>query len=80
MSRAQTGLPTAPASRGIGAPSLSAAPSPSAQRRPELDFMRAFVVAGLVIFHSAMVFITAGSWFVNDPRPSPGFDVLVLWA
>jgi glucan biosynthesis protein C len=79
MSTAQTGPPTPPGPLGIGAPSLSAAPSPSAQRRPELDFMRAFVVAGLVIFHSAMVFITAGSWFVNDPRPSPGFDLLVLW-
>ena len=79
MSTAQTRSQTAPAPLGIGAPSLSAAPSPSAQRRPELDFMRAFVVAGLVVFHSAMVFITAGSWFVNDPRPSPGFDVLVLW-
>ncbi|HZD70187.1 MAG TPA: acyltransferase [Actinomycetes bacterium] len=49
------------------------------ERRPELDFMRAFVVAGLVVFHSAIVFTTAGSWFVNDPRPSPGFDVFVLW-
>ncbi len=49
------------------------------ERRPELDFMRAFVVAGLVVFHSAIVFTTVGSWFVNDPRPSAGFDVFVLW-
>src|SRR6266498_1211187 len=56
------------------APSLS-----RPERRPELDFMRAFVVAGLVVFHSAIVFTTVGSWFVNDPRPSAGFDVFVLW-
>ncbi len=79
MSTAQTRSQRAPAPLGIDAPSLPVAPSPSMERRPELDFMRAFVVAGLVVFHSAMVFITAGSWFVNDPRPSPGFDVLVLW-
>jgi hypothetical protein len=30
--------------------------TPSTGRRPELDFMRAFVVAGLVVFHSAVVF------------------------
>src|SRR5215472_14816598 len=41
-------------------------------RRPELDVMRA-----LVVFHSAMVFGT--SWFVNDPRPSIGFSVFLLW-
>ncbi len=79
MSAAHTQSQTAPAPPGIGARSLAAAPSPSTERRPELDFMRAFVVAGLVVFHSAMVFITAGSWFVSDPRPSRGFDVLVLW-
>ena len=41
--------------------------------------MRAFVVAGLVIFHSAMVFAVSTSWFVNDPRPSIGFSVFLLW-
>jgi glucan biosynthesis protein C len=41
--------------------------------------MRAFVVAGLVVFHSAMVFASGSSWFINDPRPSPGFTVLLLW-
>jgi hypothetical protein len=39
--------------------------------------MRALVVAGLVVFHSAMVFGT--SWFVNDARPSIGFTVFLLW-
>src|SRR5215471_4461222 len=52
-------------------------PQGSAGRRPELDVMRALVVAGLVVFHSAMVFGT--SWFVNDPRPSIGFSVFLLW-
>jgi glucan biosynthesis protein C len=41
--------------------------------------MRALVVAGLVVFHSAVVFASGSSWFVNDPRPSPGFTVFLLW-
>jgi fucose 4-O-acetylase-like acetyltransferase len=41
--------------------------------------MRAFVVAGLVIFHSAVVFAAGASWFVKDPRPSAGFTVFLLW-
>jgi len=41
--------------------------------------MRAFVVAGLVVFHSAVVFASGTSWFVNDPRPSRGFTVFLLW-
>jgi len=48
-------------------------------RRPELDVMRGLVVAGLVVFHSAMVFAVGTSWFVNDPRPSIGFSVFLLW-
>src|SRR5215472_12449980 len=52
-------------------------PGRPAGRRPELDVMRALVVAGLVVFHSAMVFGT--SWFVNAPRPSIGFDVFLVW-
>jgi glucans biosynthesis protein C len=55
------------------------APVASAPRRPELDVMRALVVAGLVVFHSAVVFASGTSWFVNDPRPSPGFTVFLLW-
>src|SRR5499425_938315 len=56
------------------APSL---PSRPGGRRPELDVARALVVAGLVVFHSAMVFGT--SWFVNVPRPSIGFGVFLVW-
>jgi peptidoglycan/LPS O-acetylase OafA/YrhL len=41
--------------------------------------MRAFVVAGLVVFHSAVVFASGTAWFVNDPKPSPGFTVFLLW-
>ena len=41
--------------------------------------MRALVVAGLVVFHSAVVFASGTSWFINDPRPSPGFTVFLLW-
>jgi len=52
---------------------------PRAARRPELDVMRALVVAGLVVFHSAVVFAAGASWFVKDPRPSVGFTVFLLW-
>jgi hypothetical protein len=48
-------------------------------RRAELDLMRAFVVAGLVVFHSAEVFAVGTRWFVNDPRPNIGFSVFLLW-
>jgi glucans biosynthesis protein C len=41
--------------------------------------MRALVVAGLVVFHSAMVFAVGTSWFVNDPGPSIGFSAFLLW-
>ena len=41
--------------------------------------MRAFVVAGLVVFHSAVVFAAGVSWFVTDPRPSAVFTVFLLW-
>jgi glucan biosynthesis protein C len=54
-------------------------PHRPAGRRPELDVMRALVVAGLVVFHSAMVFAVGTSWFVKDPRPSIGFSVFLLW-
>jgi glucans biosynthesis protein C len=52
---------------------------PTGSRRPELDVMRALVVAGLVVFHSAVVFASGTSWFINDPKPSPGFTVFLLW-
>jgi peptidoglycan/LPS O-acetylase OafA/YrhL len=48
-------------------------------RQPELDVMRALVVAGLVVFHSAVVFATGTSWFVKDTRPAIGFTVFLLW-
>ena len=64
------------AGRAAAAPSL---PGPAPGRWPELDLMRGFVVAGLVIFHSAVVFAAGASWFVNDPRPSSGFTVFLLW-
>jgi acyltransferase-like protein len=41
--------------------------------------MRALVVAGLVVFHSAVVFAAGASWFVKDPRPSVGFTAFLLW-
>ena len=52
---------------------------PRAARRPELDVTRALVVAGLVVFHSAVVFAAGASWFVKDPRPAIGFTVFLLW-
>jgi glucan biosynthesis protein C len=53
--------------------------SPPAGRRREFDVMRALVVAGLVVFHSAVVFASGTSWFVKEPRPSAGFTVVLLW-
>ena len=47
-------------------------------RQPELDLMRGLVVAGLVVFHSAVVFAAGASWFVKDPRPGGGFTVFLL--
>lgn len=41
--------------------------------------MRAFVVAGLVIFHSAVVFSPGSSWFVTDPAPEVGFAAILVW-
>jgi glucan biosynthesis protein C len=38
-----------------------------------------WVVAGLVVFHSAVVFATGTSWFVKDTRPGIGFTVFLLW-
>jgi len=52
---------------------------PRAARRPEFDVMRALVVAGLVVFHSAMVFAVGTPWFVKDPRTSIGFSAFLLW-
>src|SRR5215472_2919460 len=54
-------------------------PGRPADRRPELDLMRGLVVAGLVVFHSAMVFAVGTPWFVNDPRPSIGISAFLLW-
>src|SRR6516162_7646683 len=68
-------LLTVPAAAGAAAD--QSLPSRPDGRRPELDAARALVVAGLVVFHSAMVFGT--SWFVNAPRPSIGFTVFLLW-
>lgn len=43
--------------------------------------MRAVVVAGLVVLHSATVFMSTDGWFVNDPYPhaTVGFAILGLW-
>ena len=60
-------------------PARRPVPGQPAGRRPEFDVMRAFVVAGLVVFHSAVVFAAGASWFVKDPRPSAGFTIFLLW-
>jgi len=61
-------------------PALAARkPGLTHRRRPELDLMRGLVVAGLVVFHSAVVFAAGASWFVKDPRRGDGFTVFLLW-
>jgi peptidoglycan/LPS O-acetylase OafA/YrhL len=52
---------------------------PATGRRADLDFMRSFVVVGLVLFHSAMVFAPGASWFVKNPQTSVGFAAFLLW-
>ena len=63
----------------VAGPSLAADAGRVTGRRVEFDVMRAFVVAGLVVFHSAVVFAAGASWFVKDPRPSAGFTIFLLW-
>lgn len=70
---------TTPMTECYGAHGRSAQSPRPANRRAEFDFMRAFVVGGLVIFHSAVVFATGASWFINDPRPSLAFTVFLVW-
>ncbi len=42
--------------------------------------MRGFVVvAGLIVLHSAVVFVSTDGWFVNDPHPNVGFAIFVTW-
>jgi peptidoglycan/LPS O-acetylase OafA/YrhL len=41
--------------------------------------MRTFVVVGLVVFHSAVVFAPGTSWFVKNAQTSAGFAVFLLW-
>jgi glucan biosynthesis protein C len=54
---------------------------PPGEHRSELDLMRAFVVlVGLVILHSAVVFLSTDGWFVNDSHPNVGFAIFVTWA
>ncbi len=62
-----------------GEPGLAVDAGRMTGRRPEFDFMRAFVVAGLVVFHSAVVFAAGASWFVKNPQPSAGFTIFLLW-
>ncbi|HET6876814.1 MAG TPA: acyltransferase family protein [Jatrophihabitans sp.] len=55
------------------------AAEPPAARRADLDAMRSFVVVGLVVFHSAMVFAPGTSWFVTSSQTSGAFTVFLLW-
>jgi peptidoglycan/LPS O-acetylase OafA/YrhL len=77
-SRHPNGCPTPGERDGTDRPAVGG-PHARVARRPELDVARAFVVAGLVVFHSAVVFAAGASWFVKDPRPSVGFTVFLLW-
>ena len=72
-------LPWSAATAATAAPGQNGATGPLSGRRGDLDLMRAFVVVGLVAFHSAMVFAPGTDWFVTDPHSSAGFSVLLLW-
>ena len=68
-------IPAPAAARTAAGQSLSGL---SAGQAPEADVMLGFVVAGLVVFHSAVAFASGASWFVTDPRPSRGFTIFLL--
>ncbi len=55
-----------------------------AQRRPELDAIRALVVVGLVFFHSALVFDSRDDYYVKNPETTDVTAILaglgVVWA
>ncbi|NMO53900.1 acyltransferase family protein [Actinoplanes sp. TBRC 11911] len=55
-----------------------------AQRRPELDAIRLFVVLGLVFFHAALVFDTRDDYYVKNPHTTEAVTYLaglgVVWA
>lgn len=58
--------------------------SGTAERRPELDAIRVLVVAGLVFFHSALVFDTRDDYYVKNAATTEVTTYLaglaVLWA
>jgi glucan biosynthesis protein C len=68
-----------PKTERAAAPGRPAGSPRPANRRAEFDFIRAFVVAGLVIFHSAIVFATGASFFVKDPSPNLAFTFVTGW-
>jgi peptidoglycan/LPS O-acetylase OafA/YrhL len=56
----------------------------AAERRPELDAIRALVVVGLVFFHSALVFDTEDDYYVKNPETTSAIMIMagfaVVWA
>jgi peptidoglycan/LPS O-acetylase OafA/YrhL len=56
----------------------------AAERRPELDAIRAFVVVGLVFFHSALIFDTEDDYYVKNPETTSAIMIAagfaVVWA
>ena len=65
-------------SAAAGAAAARSMPHRPGGRRPELDVMRGLVVAGLVVFHSAMVFAPGVTWFVTDHQRSTVFTAFLL--
>ncbi|WP_345665597.1 acyltransferase [Streptomyces venetus] len=66
--------------------SQTASPRPALpeQRRPELDALRMLVVIGLIFFHSALVFVTEGDFYVTNTETTEVITVIagfgVVWA
>ncbi|MCW6008189.1 acyltransferase family protein [Micromonospora sp. CPCC 205371] len=56
----------------------------TAERRPELDAIRALVVVGLVFFHSALVFDAEDDFYVKNPETTGAIMIMagfaVVWA
>lgn len=68
--------PVSPARAGPAAP----ASVPAADRRYELDWLRAFVVLGLIPFHAAVIFSTTSDVYLKNTQTNDAITVLGAFA
>lgn len=68
------------ATRDVTLNAPSASPSAPTQRRYELDWLRAFVVLGLIPAHAAVIFSTTADLFIKNNQTSMLLSVLGAFA